>query len=189
MKKNLKTFLLILGSISLALILIGIILRIRFWQEIKKEKFLPPIRKEATSPDIILTFNPQEATLNLGEDFTIDLALKSEKKIAAADFFLSYDHQALNLKEVKPGNFFSNPKELSKEINEFSGRIFYALGSFVPTNGEGAIVSLTFKGKAAKKEAWILLKSNSQFVSQEGERVNFKLPKTGKYSLLESKGP
>lgn len=185
MKENLKLYLLAIVGISLAFTCV--VWGFNLWQKPPEErKFFPRSEKREILPKATLSFSPQELTQHQGESFTVNILIKSGKEVSAVDLYLSYDNQILEIEKISPGKFFTEPKELSKEINKIEGRVFYAVGSFTPTAGEGILASLTFKGKVVGKQARVLLENSTQVAVQDGEKVNLELPKAGSYTILKS---
>lgn len=193
MKGNLKIFFLVLVGLFLAFICFKCTLNLTFFPKgIKKEtstlpklKTLSKLEKKESRPDVSFSFSPQELTEYEGKAFTINVLINSKKKVAATDLFLSYDQQALEIEKITPGAFFSQPQELSKDINKATGKILYAVGSFTPTAGKGILASFTFKGKAGGKEAQIWLEKKTQVAVEGGEEIKLGLPEAGKYIILK----
>lgn len=194
MKENLKIFFLILIGLFLAFICFNRTLNLSpSPKTIKREtaalprlETLPKIEEEALS-EVGLSFSPQKLTEYEGKVFTVNIVIDSEKEVVATDLFLSYDPQVLEIEKIAPGAFFSQPQELSKNIDRTTGEILYAVGSFTPTAGEGILASLTFKGKTGGGESQILLDGRTQVAVRGGEKISLKLPEAGKYTLLEIK--
>lgn len=68
-----------------------------------------------------------------------------ENKATAVQLELSYNPKAVDVVDVTPGTFFSNPVVLLKTIDRTEGRVSYALGiapTGVAQQGEGVVVTL-----------------------------------------------
>ncbi len=190
MKGNLKILLLALLGIFLALACLVWGVTFRSAPVKKPEKIVPlPKQEEQISlPKVVFALSPQKIIKNQGESFTVDILIQSEKNVGAADLFFSYDHQVLSLEEVVPGDFFSEPVEFQKINEEDKGELFYALGSFTPTAGEGVLASLTFMGKAAGEKGLVSFKTETQVGVQDGKEVSraqLQFPEPGSYTILD----
>lgn len=184
-KDNLKLILLALTGILLALACM--FWSLGFWKQTAKQeetaKVKPSEEKELTI--VTLSLDPSELTSYVSKEFTVNILAQSEKKLVGIDLYLSYDPQVLEIGKIKPGDFFTNAQELSRNINPASGEVFYALAGLTPKTGKGIIASFTFKGKLGDRESSIFIDKKTQVAIQEEEKVTLELPEAGKYTILE----
>jgi len=143
--------------------------------------------KKEISPKLFLSFDPKEKTVYQGESFTVNVLAESERKLLAADLFITFNPQALELENIKPGGFFASAKEFSQKIDLVKGEVFYALGSLEPAEEEGVLVSLTFKAKTGDQQGSIWIGKKTLVSAKEDQRVDIQLPDAGKYLILVRK--
>jgi len=186
MKERLKLSLIVLFGIILALTCI-------WWSLKGRGKFLSKVKApqipqstEAVFPNVFLILDPKEKTEYQGRVFTVNVLAESEEELLAVDLFISYDPQVLELEGIKPGGFYPSPMELSKDIDEKQGKVFYAIGSLSPTSGKGILVSLVFKGKTGGKQGFVSIDKETLALVKGEKEINIKLPEAGKYTILKS---
>ena len=96
---------------------------------------------------------------------------KGEQAVAA-DIAISFNPQNLELLEIEPGQIFSEPIVLKKEINQSEGKIRLALASQKATGQSGELAKLTFRLKVVKDSIVIQLIKPECQISAVGESGN-----------------
>lgn len=67
--------------------------------------------------------------------------------VNAVQLELGFDPQVINVSDITAGPFVSNPVQLTKDINNKTGRISYAIGvgpNDKPVQGQGVVATITF---------------------------------------------
>jgi len=183
MKEKTKlSFLFILG-IALAVFVIFTSIN---WS--RPKEFVPPSssrqEKAEKIPPVSLSFNPRNLTIHQNEELKIEILLKSENPIVGADLDFKFDPIILEIKQIKPGNFFSKPQEIKKIIKAEKGEIFYSLGSFSSQKGEAVLAELIFKAKKPGATEVSLIKG-TQIAAEKIDEVKIDLPVLGNCIILE----
>jgi hypothetical protein len=156
------------------------------WQLALKTPKATPFSPKETLPEVSLNLDPEEKAVYQGEALTVNIIIQSEKELVGIDLYLAYDPQVLEIIKIAPGDFLTNPQELSQEINAAEGKIFYALTTLTPKVGQGTLASLTFKGKLGGQQSLIQIDEKTRVAIQEEEEIVLNLPKPGEYSILKS---
>jgi hypothetical protein len=182
-EKEKFTFLLIFGiALAVFMIFLGI-----GWQPrtLKKPSFpeQPPSFEDKVAHAAI-NFNPPQLAIHQNEELKIEILLKSENPIVGADLNFKFEPTILEIKQIKPGNFFSKPQEIKKIINAEKGEIFYSLGSFSSQRGEAVLAELIFKAKKPGTTE-VALDEGTQIAAEKTAEVKIDLPVLGKYIILE----
>ncbi|MFH0863555.1 MAG: cohesin domain-containing protein [Candidatus Gottesmanbacteria bacterium] len=146
--------------------------------------YLPPLTTSPIPPaspvvaDAILSINPLVIKTTKDQTVKVDIMLESTGTALACDLDINYDPNVLTLEKITPGTFFNQPMEFSKSINEAQGKIFYALGSVLPSSGpkKDIVVSLEFKGKSTS-QAQLRLGDKTLVSMKDVDKVNIILPK------------
>ncbi len=97
----------------------------------------PTVESEA---ETVLTLTPAVASTSAvasgSANYSMNVnILTGKNKVNAVQLELSYDSEALVNVDIKPGDFFTNPIVLLKNIDTETGRISYALAA--PLGGDG----------------------------------------------------
>lgn len=189
MKERIKLVLLFIFGITLTVFTIFLGTSWQQWISLPKkaeiERFAPKLplsqKKIATAS---INFNPSELTVYQNEELKIGILLKSEAKIVGADLNFKFNPTTLEIKQIKPGNFFSSPQEIKKTIDVEKGEIFYSLGSLSSQKGEGVLMELIFKAKKPGTTE-VSLAEGTQIAAEKIDEVKIDLPVLGKYIILE----
>lgn len=179
--KNFLFFLAIL-SLFLTVLFLLIITPKSLKKNLKTEKAQKEIQKKELA-GLLITLDPPQKEVSLEDSFAVSVVGQTTEELMAIDLFLSYDSQVLKLEEVRPGDFFTSPMELSKSLKT-PGKIFYALASLSPTQGSGAIATLVFKGKNVGVSE-LRLEENTIAAVKEKEKIEIQLPPPAKYFIIK----
>lgn len=133
-----------------------------------------------------LELNPDRLSLYAGEILTVSIWAESEAKIFGVDLEIKFDPNLLEFKQIEPGKLFSHSEEISKEIVQETGRIFYALGSFSAGKESGLLATLKFRAKPVEstQQTTISLDSPTSLAIEGFDEAEISLPISGKYTIL-----
>ncbi len=127
------------------------------------EDALQPVDPADMEPDATISISPTEiASLEVGEQFTINVNIDSKVAVVAYEFVLTFDTTALKFVEHSISNYLSeNEAEIEDHSLEISmvddGNLTIAALSFTSTGiGEGILGSVTFE-VIEKKASTIVL--------------------------------
>lgn len=163
-----KTIALIIALFTITVVLI--ILAV-FPVTQKTSVSITPTPSINSSAETVLSFAPPvlstaSAVSSASASYSIDATiLTGTNNVNAVQLELSYDPEALFDVDIAPGDFFTNPSVLLKNIDEETGRISYALATAVGQTGKqgnGTIAILTFKSKAQAEETTITFLPKTQ---------------------------
>ncbi len=189
MKEKIKLVFLFLFGVVLVLFALSLSLNWRQWMFLPKkseiERLIPnlPLPQKKTAR-AFLNLNPRELTAYQNSELKIGVLLESEAKILGADLTFRFDPTILEIKEIKPGSFFSTPQEIKKIIDTEKGEIFYGLASFSPQTGQGTLAELIFTAKRPGSTE-ISLTKETQLAAEKIDEVKIDLPILGKYTILK----
>ncbi len=117
--------------------------------QVPTQKYVIPVNKQTSlslsQPPAIQTF--------VGNTIQVPIIISTSpatgdggnNSLSAVQLSLSFDPKILQITQLTPGNFFSNPTVLLKNIDNQKGKINYALGSLKPQSGEKTLAILTVK--------------------------------------------
>lgn len=132
----------IIAIIVLILILVSIPLTIYL---VKRQQEL----RLKAAPATVLSVSPATVEKTVGDIFNINIQIDTgDNQVVGADLYLSFNSLVLEALTITPGGFFDSPQELTKNIDNQTGKIVYSLGSFTPKQGLGILASISFKAKS-----------------------------------------
>lgn len=150
------------------------------------ERLLPKVEQKA---EVKLEISPETATLSPGETLEIRVVAESQEPLIATDLDLTFDPNGLKVTEIKPGNFWSNPTQLTKVLDNSKGSLLYGIATLEPKAGQGIIATVKFevqKTSTSSSTTTIKFNEGSQ-ASVQNHDVNLNLSSTGTYTILNSK--
>lgn len=137
-------------------------------QQVKSTPTPSPIAKT-----VELSVEPKQISVVVGEKATIALvAISKTDKLSAAELKISFDPSAVKIEKVSAGEFFSNPTVLAQEIDNKTGKVDFALGSFTPKTGEGKIIVIDLQGVKAGKSKLNFEGTRVAVVGKKGNVAN-----------------
>lgn len=101
-------------------------------------------------------------TVKVGEEFKVDLLMKSERPLRSLPLQLSFDPATLEVVRIEEGEFFKRggvKTNFAHNIDQTNGRVFVGLSraGAEGAKGEGGLVSVVFKSKVAKSGSEVRL--------------------------------
>lgn len=190
MIQKIKTTLLLIFGLGLAG---GAIYLSLFWLS-QRDVSLPKIEVASREPTVTtskttqasLELNPNQFSLYANEILTVSIWAESEAKIIGIDLEIKFDPNLLEFVQIEPGKLFSQSEEINKEIDQKTGRIFYALGSFSAGKESGLLATLQFRAKPIEntQQTTISLESPTSLAVEGFDEVEISLPILGKYTIL-----
>lgn len=183
-------FLAFLGLVLSGLLLYALIFqgpRTKIQQIIAQPERLLPKAEQKT--EVKLEISPAEATISSGETLEVRIVAESQEQLIATDLDLSFDPHVLKITEIKPGNFWSNPTQLTKVLDNSKGSLLYGIATLEPKAGQGIIATIKFEVQktAASSSATIVKFNEDSRVSVQNHEVNLDLSSTGTYTILNMK--
>lgn len=143
------------------------------------------VKSSATS---LLSFSPPMVSLKSKEEFKIKVVVDAqENNLSAAELYILYNPNILKVKQVKPGDFFENPKILLQEVDLEKGEIAFALGTFSPKKGEsGFLAEIILEAKPVVEKTTTFLKFSpeTKLADIEQEETVLKATKPAKLTIL-----
>jgi hypothetical protein len=101
------------------------------------------------APATVLSVSPTTVEKTTGDTFNLNIQIDTgENQVVGADLSLSFNSSVLEALTISPGSFLENPQELTKNIDNQTGKITYSLGSFTPKQGVGTLATIQFQAKA-----------------------------------------
>lgn len=102
------------------------------------------------------------AAVKVGEEFKVDLMVKSERPLRSLPLQLSFEPATLEVVRVEEGDFFKSggaATNFAHNIDQTNGRVFVGVNrtGAEGARGEGGLVSVVFKSKMAKPSSEIRL--------------------------------
>lgn len=97
-------------------------------------------------PTTTLSFQPRSLSINENEAGTLEVSVSSPSNVSAVGLTLSFDQNILKIKEITPGNFFTNPVIFQEQIDNKKGRAVLRLGSVSAKSGSGTVAQLKIEG-------------------------------------------
>lgn len=99
-------------------------------------------------------------SVKVGEEFRVDLLLKAERPLRSLPLQLGFDPAALEVVRVEEGGFFKEggaKTSFAHNVDQTNGRVFVGVNRTgnEGARGEGALVSVVFKGKIASPKSEI----------------------------------
>lgn len=129
----------IIGIISVALIIgIGIPYLFQFFS------------KTSNQNAAFIQLTVDKSKIKIGQTATATIILDSSKEgVEVADFFISYDPDAVTMSNIHPGTFFSTYpiKEIGKDTIRIAAVATVTEKSIIVPNGKGTIATFTITGK------------------------------------------
>lgn len=101
-------------------------------------------------------------TVKVGEEFKVDLQVKSERPLRSMPLQLSFDPATLEVVRIEEGDFFKSggvATNFAHNIDQANGRVFVGVSrtGSEGAKGEGGLVTVVFKSKMAKPSSEIRL--------------------------------
>lgn len=137
----------------------------------------------SSKPTLTLALNPQVSQVQLGEVIEISVDAITTTKASGIDIFLTYDNQYFEFVKAIPGNFFNEPKELTKKTE--TNTILYSLGAFTPSNLNGKIASFSFRAKKEGTTSIGFKRIETQSAPWGEGELSVVFPAEGKYTILK----
>lgn len=127
--------------------------------------------------DTVLTIVPvAAATPSAASSKSAEVNIATGKnKVTAVQLELSYDVKVLTDVDIIAGTFFENPATLVKDINEETGRIFFATAINPGENGvtgNGVIAKITYRTLATSSATTTIRFLPQTQVAAEGETIS-----------------
>lgn len=102
------------------------------------------------------------SVVKVGEEFKVDLLVKSERPLRGLPFQISFDPATFEVVRVEEGEFFRNggaKTSFAHNIDQANGRVFVGVNRTGSdgAQGEGGLVSVVLKSKMAKPASEIRL--------------------------------
>lgn len=99
-------------------------------------------------------------SVKVGEEFKVDVLLKAERPLRSLPLQLGFDPAVLDVVRVEEGGFFKDggaKTSFAHNIDQTNGRVFVGVNRTgnEGARGEGALVSVVFKGKIASPKSEI----------------------------------
>lgn len=95
--------------------------------------------------------------VKVGQEFKVDLVVKTEGQLRSLPMQLSFDPSALQVVEVQEGKFFKQggqPTSFAHNLDQANGRIFVGVsGTGAGTKGEETLVTIVFRARSAKAKS------------------------------------
>ncbi len=100
--------------------------------------------------------------VKVGEEFKVDLLVKSDRPLRSLPLQLSFDPATLEVVRIEEGEFFKSggvTTNFAHNIDQTNGRVFIGVNrtGAEGARGEGGLVSVVFKSKMAKPNSEIRL--------------------------------
>lgn len=100
-----------------------------------------------------LSLSPANLVVNplIASRSALNINIDASNDVTGVQMELSFDPSLLKNVNIVPGNFFTNPLVLLKNINQKDGRVLYILAitpSQEPRKGTGTVATLTFTPNA-----------------------------------------
>ncbi len=170
-----KTIALIIALFTITVILIVLAI---FPVTQKTSVSITPIPTIASQAQTVLAFAPPVASTSAiasgSATYSMDVSiLTGRNKVNAVQLELAYDPKALVNVDIKPGDFFTSPVVLLKNIDVVQGRISYALAISAGANGKqgtGTIATLSFN--ALSKAPTVIMFLPKTQVAAEGVQTS-----------------
>lgn len=131
------------------------------------------------APTTVLSVSPATVTKNIEETFNENVVIETGgNQVAGVDIEILFNSTVLEVINVLPGTFFDSPSEIRKEIENQTGRLFYAIGSFSPggKSGSGTVAVVSFKAKEAGTSSLTFGSLTSVTDVNEGEVLQNTIP-------------
>lgn len=143
----------------------------------------PPL--PLNQPKMSLTLEPAEATFHTGQSFLATVFIDTETQTSGVDLFLRFDPENMQLDDMTPGSFFSNPMIISKMKRLDDKAIFYSLASTTKATGKGTLAKLTFLAKNATQNATISIDPRTLIAIKGAIGINLPSQIVGTYTILK----
>ncbi|KKQ41814.1 MAG: Family 10 xylanase [Microgenomates group bacterium GW2011_GWC1_37_8] len=107
--------------------------------------------REKAAPATTIAFTASNSSPLLGQNIDVNVEVNTgENNIMIAELNINFDPTRLEVLEVSPGNFFTNPATIGPRIDNTQGTIYYVL--YLPTNatpkqGQGILAKISFSTK------------------------------------------
>ncbi len=139
----------LLVAFPLLIVLFGILLFSFTKRPVKQHSFAELLPSTKTKPkslaSLTLLPNPLIASPGAAPIITVVIdAQNIDKAPSLIQLEIGYDPTVLLEPEIKPGDFFTNPRVVLATINQNTGRISYALESDKASKQTGTVAVLTF---------------------------------------------
>jgi hypothetical protein len=121
---------------------------------------------------ITLKLNPQFVDISPNQTQEVYVDIDTPSPLKAADIFLDYDEEDIEILTVTPGEFLPSPIEVSKDLKT-TGRLFYAIASLKPQNGTGTLIKLTIRGlKSGQTQITVNDQTTASVVGHDFVNIN-----------------
>lgn len=114
---------------------------------------LVPARSALSQSSTVLSIHPGSTDVNLGQTVTVDVYISGGVDVNAFDVGISYDPAVVSLESYATGGYLSNLAKVYEESGTGSKRLVYTQLATAGANGDGTLLSLTFKGLQAGSSA------------------------------------
>lgn len=133
-----------------------------------------------------ISFQPESLNLTSGQEFTVNVFLRTEKEVVNADLEIIYDPNVLIFQKMTLGKFWPEGKLIGQKIDSKNGKILAGIVSFEPALGKENLISLTFKVQEAIKKAptKLMFGEKTQVFSTGGESIPLEVKKTALYTII-----
>lgn len=127
-------------------------------------------------------------TIKVGQEFKIDLLVKSERPLRSLPLQISFDPAALEVVGVEEGGFFKQgggKTNFAHNVDQANGRIFTGVNRSgnEGAKGENSLVTVVFRGKMPKSKSEIRVIAATPMSQGEGA-VTVALPKPQLLTVL-----
>lgn len=117
--------------------------------QVPTQKYVIPVNKQTSlslsQPPAVQTFVGNTIQIPIIISTSPATGEAGNNSLSAVQLSLNFDPKILQITQLTPGDFFSNPTVLLKNIDNQKGKISYALGSLKPQSGEKTLAILTVK--------------------------------------------
>lgn len=107
--------------------------------------------RRGAAPATQLTLNSSNTNPGVGQTFNAVVNINTGgNQVIGAELDINFDENLLTANSISPGGFFSDPEQITPEIDNQNGNIHYSLfiapgGSPASGNGQLAVISFTTK--------------------------------------------
>jgi hypothetical protein len=138
-------------------------------------KITNPIFPTLTKSQVAFFLSGVPDTLSASRTFDVNINIASSEDILAVDLDVNYDPTKVAFEKITPGGLFGQPMEFSKNINDKTGKIFYALGALKGSSGSGIVAVVRFRALVNGGEPRISLDNKTNASAKGNQALNIVL--------------
>lgn len=193
-----KTLLIIFSLLIVIILSIGtmfIIQKIRLSPPItinnipSSQTVAPPLQLQPPSsqgPSATLSLITESLIVRSGQQFTVPVRLNTTSEIYVVDLRMQYDTDAFSFITIQPGDYFSNPQEFKKTIQQDTGSILYSIGALSSATGNKTLATVTFQANTGIDKGSIMITDKTLVATKGAQEATVTLPVTTSIQIQQT---